>query len=121
MPRASPEIPFRSAGSRPQVARVDAPGAMSDDPLPPRCFRCGGPADELNEIEEGRNCPACAERLLATLQGVFHAPWATTGVDFSDEDGEAEQAEVEAPSRSRGGARESSWGPRDDGNRPRPA
>jgi hypothetical protein len=44
--------------------------------LTSRCFRCGGPAHALNEIEEGVNCPACAERLLETVQGVFHTPWA---------------------------------------------
>jgi hypothetical protein len=49
---------------------------MTDDAQPARCFRCGGPAHELNEIEEGVNCPACAERLIESVQGVFHTPWA---------------------------------------------
>ncbi|MEL6907908.1 MAG: hypothetical protein AAFP22_21045, partial [Planctomycetota bacterium] len=30
----------------------------------------------LNEDEDGVPCAACAERLLETLPGVFHTPWA---------------------------------------------
>ena len=44
---------------------------MTQDPLPSRCFTCGGAADALNEIAEGENCPACAERLLEDLPGIF--------------------------------------------------
>jgi len=58
---------------------------MSTDPVPTRCFRCGGPADQLNELEEGRNCPACAERLLETLSGVFHSPWGHERAPLADE------------------------------------
>ena len=41
-----------------------------------RCIECGGSVGALNEDEEGVPCPACAERLLETLPGVFHTPWA---------------------------------------------
>ncbi len=41
----------------------------------PVCIECGGPVNALNEDESGAPCPACAERLLETLPGVFHAPW----------------------------------------------
>lgn len=53
--------------------------------ITPRCIECGGPVDSLNEDEEGAPCPACAERLLETLPGVFHSPW-----------GEPEAAEAES-------------------------
>lgn len=44
-----------------------------------RCIECGGVVGSLNEDENGVPCPACAERLLETLPGVFHAPWVATG------------------------------------------
>ncbi|MEZ6015831.1 MAG: hypothetical protein R3F49_11995 [Planctomycetota bacterium] len=80
---------------------------MSDEQQPPRCFRCGGPANELNEIEEGVNCPACAERLIESVQGVFHEPWDRQGFTPSEEErphAEAELVEREQPPRARGGA-----------------
>lgn len=39
------------------------------------CIECGGPTNELNEDEEGVPCPACSERLMESLPGIFHAPW----------------------------------------------
>lgn len=42
---------------------------------PTRCIECGGSVGFLNEDEDGKPCPACAERLLETLPGVFHQPW----------------------------------------------
>ena len=42
------------------------------------CFHCGNPVGDpptLNELGEGGNCPACAERLLETLPPIFHEPW----------------------------------------------
>ena len=45
----------------------------------PVCIECGGPVNALNEDESGVPCPACAERLLETLPGVFHAPWGEEG------------------------------------------
>ena len=42
------------------------------------CFHCGNPVGDpprLNELEEGDNCPACAERLLETLPPIFHTSW----------------------------------------------
>ncbi len=50
---------------------------MTDPQDPARCIRCSGPADELNEIEEGINCPSCAERMMESLPGIFHTPWVT--------------------------------------------
>ena len=41
----------------------------------PVCIECGGPTNELNEDEDGVPCPACSERLLESLPGVFHSPW----------------------------------------------
>jgi hypothetical protein len=41
------------------------------DPAAPICFQCGQSADEtrrLNRLPEGQPCPACSERLLATLR-----------------------------------------------------
>ena len=41
------------------------------------CFRCGRPVGEppaINELPDGRPCPACAERLLESLPPIFHAP-----------------------------------------------
>jgi len=94
---------------------------MTDDPLTSRCFRCGGPAHELNEIEEGVNCPACAERLLETVLGVFHTPWAdpltgdgaSHGVGAETEPEHAEERSERAPRRSpMGPTRSDDQGPR---------
>ena len=68
--------------------------AQTNDPA--RCFSCGGPSNQLNEIEEGVNCPACAERLLEDLPGIFHEPWSRKedAVEASDE---AEEVEMSRP------------------------
>ena len=29
------------------------------------CMRCGGPAEALNRLENGRRCPSCRDRHLA--------------------------------------------------------
>lgn len=51
-----------------------------------RCIECGGEVDQLNEDAEGVPCPACAERLLETLPGLFHEPWsdASLGPDANE-------------------------------------
>lgn len=98
----------RDAGSSAPPSRVDPPLAMSDDPAPTRCFRCGGPANQLNELEEGQNCPACAERLLETLQGVFHAPWGKGVVDVVEP--AEDRDEVPAIPRPRATPSRSPWG-----------
>ena len=41
------------------------------DPADPICFQCGQSAAEtrrFNRLEDGQPCPACSERLLATLR-----------------------------------------------------
>ena len=63
------------------------PLAMSDPVT--RCIECGGFVDSLNEDEDGVPCPACSERLLETLPGIFHSAWA-----HADEE-ELEECEVE--------------------------
>jgi hypothetical protein len=79
---------------------------MTDEPLTSRCFRCGGPSDELNELAEGENCPACAERLLETLQGVFHAPWGDpVARDEAQPETEADDSEERAVRGPRRAAR----------------
>jgi hypothetical protein len=79
--------------------------AMTDDAQPARCFRCGGPAHELNEIEEGKSCPACAERLLESVQGVFHTPWAdpVAKVGAENEEEYVEERVERGPRRSPSG------------------
>lgn len=56
-----------------------------------RCIECGGVVGSLNEDEDGLPCPVCAERLLETLPGIFHAPWveadAAAGEEALDEAG----------------------------------
>ena len=39
----------------------------------------------LNEDEDGLPCPVCAERLLETLPGIFHAPWVEAGAAVQEE------------------------------------
>jgi len=74
---------------------------MSQDLPTPVCFRCGGPADQLNELEDDKTCPACAERLLDRIDGIFHAPWgdserqrALTEGAVQDSDSDEEAATV---------------------------
>lgn len=72
-----------------------------------RCIECGGAADQLNEDEEGAPCPACAERLLETLPGVFHAPWSEDAAEAAVDDDTSERAADERASSeasSAGGA-----------------
>ncbi|MEM8713174.1 MAG: hypothetical protein AAGG01_19695, partial [Planctomycetota bacterium] len=66
------------------------------------CIECGGPANALNEDESGDPCPACAERLLETLPGVFHSPWGGQQVDEtvegdSDSMASAEESQERPP------------------------
>ena len=64
----------------------------------PVCIECGGPVNALNEDESGSACPACAERLLETLPGVFHAPWGEEAkVEGGREDAEEPESWQEAP------------------------
>lgn len=63
----------------------------------------------LNEDEEGVPCPVCAERLLETLPGVFHAPWGERRSDeteaapstgaFAASDGDAPDEPPSGPRR----------------------
>ena len=48
---------------------------MPDEPATIPCFHCSKPVGELNELQEGGNCPVCAERLLDALPPIFHEPW----------------------------------------------
>ena len=79
-------------------------GAMEDQVT--RCIECGGFVDSLNEDEDGVPCPACAERLLESLPGIFHSSWGEPE-DLEDEvDGvevaeRTELAEAPAPRRWR--------------------
>ncbi len=63
------------------------------------CFHCGqsvGDPPVLNLIEDEEPCPACAERLLEALPGIFHSPFETVGeiepVDQVDSDADLEGA-----------------------------
>lgn len=58
---------------------------MRDEAGQTRCIECGGGVASLNEDEEGVPCPVCAQRLLETLPGIFHAPWGPRG-EFVDVD-----------------------------------
>ena len=60
-----------------------------------RCIECGGVVGSLNEDEDGVPGPACAERLLETLPGVFHAPWVET--DATVGEGEVDVSVAESP------------------------
>ena len=86
------------------------------DAPPTRCIECGGFVDSLNEDEEGTPCPACAERLLETLPGVFHRPWMEPWAPREDAELDDEFADVlederdEAPP-SRGDDEDSLRGP----------
>lgn len=65
-----------------------------------RCIECGGVVGSLNEDEDGTPCPACAERLLETLPGIFHRPWGTTEAPGGDEaDAELEESDAESAVR----------------------
>ena len=74
---------------------------------PTRCIECGGLVGSLNEDESGEPCPACAERLLETLPGVFHRPWMqpwppkkeASKPDDLDEFDDLDEAEGESPFR----------------------
>lgn len=88
----------------------------------PVCIDCGGPVNALNEDEDGDPCPTCAERLIETLPGVFHAPWghesaseAGSGVSI---DADAEMAH--ADDDSVGGSSPHSPGPRSSRGRGTP-
>ncbi|QDV08795.1 hypothetical protein Poly30_43500 [Planctomycetes bacterium Poly30] len=61
----------------------------------PVCIECGGPVNALNEDEHGDPCVACAERLLETLPGVFHAPWGQEAAELEDADAETALAQGE--------------------------
>jgi hypothetical protein len=61
------------------------------------CIQCGhsvGDPPVLNEMPEGGNCPACAERLLETLPPIFHSPFeAPDEAAVPEEHGEYEHGE----------------------------
>jgi len=47
----------------------------SEDAL---CFRCGRPVSDpprIEQIEDGRDCETCRERMLASQPPIFHAPF----------------------------------------------
>ncbi|HTF90419.1 MAG TPA: hypothetical protein VK843_18525 [Planctomycetota bacterium] len=55
-------------------------------PRPSLCITCGldaGPSNHLNRMEDGRTCPTCRERLLASLPppfpGFAHLPHSPLG------------------------------------------
>ncbi|MEO6710934.1 MAG: hypothetical protein ABI054_11035 [Planctomycetota bacterium] len=55
-------------------------------PRPSLCITCGldaGPSNHLNRMEDGRTCPTCCERLLASLPppfpGFVHLPHTPSG------------------------------------------
>ncbi len=56
------------------------------------CIQCGhsvGDPPVLNELPDGGNCPACAERLLETLPPIFSSPVdAPEGAPVPEEQGE---------------------------------
>lgn len=57
------------------------------------CFHCGQPIGDpprLHEVD-GEPCPACAQRLLESVPGIFHAPYET--VAEAVESREADEAE----------------------------
>lgn len=88
-----------------------------------RCIECGGLVDSLNEDEQGAPCPACADRLLETLPGVFHRPWMESWSPRDEgaaEESFAEEAEDVEPE---GGVADESpaWGRHDDEEPDQPA
>lgn len=55
---------------------ADSVGVMSDHEIV--CFHCGqavGDPPRLNLVTDQEPCRACAERMLETLPGIFHAPY----------------------------------------------
>lgn len=58
-----------------------------------RCIECGGVVGSLNEDENGTPCAVCAERLLETLPGIFHAPWGSASKGAEETAPEAALAE----------------------------
>lgn len=72
------------------------------------CIQCGrsvGDPPVLNELPEGGNCPACAERLLETLPPIFHVPFDTpAAAPVPEESGEyGESGEYEEYERGEEG------------------
>ena len=35
------------------------------------CMTCGGPAERLNRLEDGRRCPSCRDRHLAMVPPIL--------------------------------------------------
>ena len=58
--------------------------STSEDAL---CFRCGQAVSDpprLEQIEDGRDCSVCRERMLASQPPIFHAPFGDASVDAWD-------------------------------------
>jgi hypothetical protein len=64
---------------------------MNPTPAPTLCIHCGleaGHPPRLNRFEDGRVCPACADRLLASLPPVLPADVAQVEADPNDYESE---------------------------------
>ena len=83
-----------------------------------RCIECGGLVDSLNEDEHGASCPACADRLLETLPGVFHRPWMEPWPRNQDADEVDEMALLEEEADERSALRPADEGSFDEDDRP---
>lgn len=57
---------------------------MSESNLP-ICFQCGQSSrtDRFNRLSDGRQCPACCERLLATLAPLLPGAAAVESPEFA--------------------------------------
>jgi hypothetical protein len=59
---------------------------MSRDPVCIACGRPTGPGPRLNQLPDGRTCPACRDRLLDTLPPVLPSALAELSLEeWSDE------------------------------------
>jgi len=61
---------------------------MSRDPLCIACGRPTGPEPRLNQLPDGRTCPACRDRLLDTLPPVLPSALAELSFEEWSDEGE---------------------------------
>jgi hypothetical protein len=61
---------------------------MSRDPLCIACGRPTGPEPRLNQLPDGRTCPACRDRLLDTLPPVLPSVMAELSFEEWSDEGE---------------------------------
>lgn len=69
---------------------------------PPICFQCGlpattGAADHFNRLSDGRTCPSCAERLLASLPPLLPGLCHRNETDSEPELAEQGEADFDVP------------------------